>query len=67
LNNKQEQIALYYQLLDIKALKSHKYNCFRALLATTKFRQKFYRTAINKNRQGVFESARRKVVKKLFK
>jgi hypothetical protein len=42
----QEQIALYYHILDIKALKKHKYTLFRVLLATTKFRQKFYRTAI---------------------
>lgn len=46
LNSKQEQIALYYHILDIKALEKHKYTRFRVLLATTKFRQKFYRTAI---------------------
>ncbi|BCS84841.1 hypothetical protein prwr041_07340 [Prevotella herbatica] len=41
-------MALYYHILDIKALEKHKYTRFRALLATTKFKQKFYRTAIKK-------------------
>jgi hypothetical protein len=39
-------IALYYHILDIKSLEKHKYTRFRVLLATTKFRQKFYRTAL---------------------
>ncbi len=36
------------EVLDIIALKKHKYTHCRVLLVTTKFRQKFYRTAINR-------------------